>query len=223
MSTPFLPVHRSHDEARHAYDRLAPWYEALAGASEAPLRRATLARLAPAPGEGVLEVGCGTGSLLLPLARAVGEGGEVVAVDLSEGMLAEARRRLDGQPEAARIRLVSADATSLPFDAGTFDAVLATFTLELFDIPEIPRVLAEARRVLRPTGRLAVASLSDEGGIAAMRGLYAAAHRWFERWADCRPIPTVRLLAEAGFHPIEVEKRSTWGLPVDLVIARIDP
>jgi len=219
MPTPLLPVRRDHDEARRAYDRLAPWYEALAGAYEAPLRRAALARSRVAAGERVLELGFGTGTLLLPLAEAVGSG-EVFALDLSEGMHAQARARLARNPLAARVRLLLGDAIAIPLGDAQVDAALMTFTLELFDVPELPVVLAELRRVLRPGGRLAVAALSDEGGIAWIRGLYAWVHLHFERWADCRPIPTVRLLSEAGFEVIEAEKRTVWGLPVDLVTAR---
>jgi hypothetical protein len=53
-----------------------------------------------------------------------------------------------------------------------------------------------------------------------MRRGYAWAHVHFERWADCRPIPAARLLAGAGFALERVEKRSTWGLPVDLALGR---
>lgn len=218
-SNPLLSVRRTHDEARRAYDRMAPWYEAVAGASEAPSRRRALALLAPRPGERVLEIGFGTGTLLLPLARAVGDGGEVVGVDLSPGMHARARSRLDRSRDGARVRLHEADATALPVAGGSVDAAIATFVLELFDTPEIPMVLAEIARVLRPGGRLVVAAMSDEGGCAPMRRLYGWAHERFERLADCRPIPAARLLREASFAVTAAEKRSMWGLQVDLVAA----
>src|SRR4051794_41291919 len=61
-----------------------------------PLGARALAALAPAPGEAVLDVGCGCGASTLDLARAVGPGGRVLGVDVSEPMLAVARRRAGG-------------------------------------------------------------------------------------------------------------------------------
>lgn len=214
--TPLLRVFRSRDEARRAYDRLAPWYEHLAGATEGPVRDAAVAWLAARPGERALEIGFGTGTNLVTLARAVGSDGRVTGVDLSAGMRDRAAARL-AAAGIAGVELHLGDAAQLPFPDGSFDVAVCCFTLELFDTDEIPRVLGELRRVLRPGGRLAIAAMAAEGGSALARRSYAWAHVWFEAWADCRPIPAAALLTSAGFAVVHAEKRTAWGLPMDVV------
>src|SRR5438309_9505783 len=78
-----------------------------------------LARSAVAPGEKVLEVGCGTGAATLPLARAVGDTGEVVGIDISAPMLAAARQRI-AQSGLRNITLLQADAQGYAFEPNRF-------------------------------------------------------------------------------------------------------
>ncbi len=100
-------------------------------------------------GERVLEIGVGTG-LLLPLyPRTV----EVIGVDLSEGMLEEARDRINelGLRHASVCRM---DASALQFPDGAFDAVLAPYVMSVVTDPR--RVLDEMKRVCRPGGRIVI-------------------------------------------------------------------
>lgn len=97
----------------------------------------------------VLDVATGPGFAAEAAAR---EGAEVVAVDFSANMLALARERLAGTVGAA-VRLVEADAANLPFDDGSFDAVVCNFGVLHLPVPEV--FFREAARVLRPGGRLA--------------------------------------------------------------------
>lgn len=116
-------------------------------------RRVTLELLDPRPGEDVLDIGCGPGYLAGELADRVGASGSVRGVDSSTSMLAIARRRSPGE-DAAPVRLVAADALSLPFPDSSFDAVTATQVYEY--VSDVPSALVEARRVLRPGGRLLI-------------------------------------------------------------------
>lgn len=116
-------------------------------------RRAVRETLALQPGERVLDIGSGPGLLAQEMAAAVGVGGRVHGVDLSASMLAIAGRRA-GAPGAAPIALAEADATSLPFADGSFDAAVSTQVYEY--VADIPAALAEARRVVAPGGRLLV-------------------------------------------------------------------
>jgi demethylmenaquinone methyltransferase/2-methoxy-6-polyprenyl-1,4-benzoquinol methylase len=156
---------------------------------------------------------------LLALAQAVGAAGQVAGVDVSLGMLGQARRRLVRAGLGERVRLLCADGMHLPFPASSFDAAFMSFTLELFEPTEILRALGDCRRVLRSSGRLCVVSLASEGGSKLMLGLYGRAHARFPSWVDCRPIAAADLLQDAGFHVQDLLRRNLWGLPVQIVRA----
>jgi ubiquinone/menaquinone biosynthesis C-methylase UbiE len=211
-------VERSPAEARRAYDRLAPVYDLLAGAGEARLREAALRLLHVRGGERVLEIGCATGRALVHLARDVGPTGRVVGVDLSPAMLERARRRLAQSGRGTRVELRPGDALEARLERGCYDAVLLAFTLELFDTPDIPALLARCSDALREGGRLCVAAL-DEGGKGPLPRLYAWAHRRFPRTVDCRAIPVRRFIVEAGFGVVEELRADVWGLPAAVVLA----
>ena len=221
MPSTISRVTRSKAQARASYDRLSHWYDLLAGRSEKRCRDAALRKLGVQPGETALEIGCGTGHALLALARAVGDSGQVYGLDISEGMLQVSQARVEQAGLADRVRLACGDAASLPFADGLFDAIFMSFTLELFDTPEIPLVLQECRRVLRHGRRIGVVAMSARGQAGWMMRAYAWAHDRFPNYVDCRPILLQEALAEAGFQRVEATVVSMWGLPVEIVIARL--
>lgn len=207
--------------ARAIYDRLSRRYDLLAGTAERKPREAALDLLAPVAGETILEIGCGTGYALSRLARAVGDTGMVHGLDLSRGMLEVARRRLVDAGLADRVSLRVGDGATLPYPDSAYDAVFMSFTLELFDTPEIPLVLAECRRVLRPGGRLAVVALSRKckGSLSrAMVGLYEWFHERLPGYVDCRPIYIDDALTASGFEVKDRRPMGMWGLPVEAVV-----
>ncbi len=117
-------------------------------------RRVVMEALAPAPGERAIDLGCGPGLLACQIARAVGAEGRVVGLDASPSMLAIAARR-DCGSGAAPLELVEGDAGGpLPAGDAAFDLAVATQVYEY--VPGIAAALVEARRVLRPGGRLLV-------------------------------------------------------------------
>jgi SAM-dependent methyltransferase len=98
----------------------------------------------------ILELGCGTGSLWLSNRDRMPKGWHVTLTDLSLGMVADARRSLGA--DHSRWLFTSADAQSIPFATGSFDAVIANHMLH--HLPERDRAFAEIKRVLRPGDRL---------------------------------------------------------------------
>ncbi|UCG82930.1 MAG: methyltransferase domain-containing protein [Dehalococcoidia bacterium] len=214
-----LPVSRTKTEARHYYDRISRIYEYLTLAFERKFAEMALERLSVEEGDTVLEIGFGSGYCLQRIARSAGEGGRVYGIDISSGMIAVTRRKLSRAGLEGRVCLMQGDAENLPYSDNAFDAVFMSYTLELFDTPEIPRVLEEVKRVLRPGGRLAAASMSREGGGSLMLRLYEWAHTRWPKQADCRPIYVEKSLSDAGF---EIETKSIfkkYGLPNEIVVA----
>lgn len=213
-----LRVLQSKEETRAFYDKISGVYDVLAEHSEGPVRQTGLDKLALVPGERVLEIGYGTGHCLVQLAKAVGPEGKVFGIDLSEGMRAQARIRLQKEHLVDRVELSSGDATHLPYPGGSMDAVFMSFTLELFDTPEIPQVLAECRRALRIGGRIGVVAITKEAKEGFAVEAYEWTHQHFPNLLDCRPIFVRRALEAAGLSIKDATITMMW-VPVEIVVA----
>ncbi|HXM42802.1 MAG TPA: methyltransferase domain-containing protein [Bryobacteraceae bacterium] len=208
----------SRAESKALYDKISKVYDLLSEHTEGPVRETGLRMLAAQPGETVLEIGYGTGHALLWLARAVGPSGKVHGIDLSDGMMAVAGDLLRRERVADRVELRTGDATSLPYPADSMDAVFMSFTLELFDTPEIPVVLAQCRRVLKTGGRIVVVGMSKEGAHGVVYEAYEWTHRHFPNFVDCRPILVRQALATAEFQVTKKQNVQIW-VPMEIVRA----
>ena len=153
-------------------------------------RLVDLARLAP--GESVLDVGCGTGTLAIAARRRVGATGEVFGIDPSPAMIARAvskagRARVD-------VSFTNGAVEALPFTGGRFDAVLSTLMLHHLPRKVRQQCAREIGRVLKPEGRVLVV---DFGQGQNKGSVLARFHR--HGHVDTREI--AMLLDEAGFRP----------------------
>jgi ubiquinone/menaquinone biosynthesis C-methylase UbiE len=128
------------------------------------------------PGEAVLDLGCGSGTDVFCAALQVGRSGSVVGVDFTHEQLAKAER-LRGRDGFVQIRFIDASIGELPFDDAAFDAVISNGVINLSVVKS--RVFAEAARVLRPGGRLALAD------IVSGKPLKEKTRRNVDLWAAC--------------------------------------
>jgi ubiquinone/menaquinone biosynthesis C-methylase UbiE len=143
-------AHRTYVPAAGRDWRL-PFYDLIAkllGADAA--RKLMVEQIAPAPGERVLEVGCGTGTLLLELKRAQ-PAVEVTGLDPDPKALALARRK--AERAGVSIALDEGFGDALPYGDGTFDVVASSFMYHHLKAEEKAGMLREVRRVLKPGGR----------------------------------------------------------------------
>lgn len=206
---------------RAFYDRISHVYDWLSDSNEGPARRAGLEALNVQPGERVLELGFGTGNEVLELAEKVGAAGSVAGIDVSEGMRQVTQKKLDETKPAAKVELTVGDARKLPYPDASFDAVYTSFTLELFAAEDIPVVLAEVNRVLKPGGRFGVVSMAtvkDGQHASVLENTYIWMHRHFPHIVDCQPIDTEDVVRAAGFEVKTVQEREIWTMPVRVVV-----
>jgi ubiquinone/menaquinone biosynthesis C-methylase UbiE len=151
-----------------------------------------LARLIP--GEALLDVGCGTGSLAIVAKRQVGPTGMVSGIDPSPAMIARALSKASKAGTDVRFEIAAAEA--LPFPAAQFDVVLSTLMLHHLPRPVRQQFVREVRRVLKPEGRLLVvdfAQAQDKRGVLAH----------FHRHGHVDPRQIVSLLEEGGLRSVE--------------------
>lgn len=146
------------------------------------------------PGERVLDVGCGTGSLAILAKLQVGPAGAVAGIDASAEMIAHARHKTDRKGLAVDFRVAPAQA--LPFPAAQFDVVLSTLMLHHLPKPAHTQLASEARRVLRPGGRLLVVDFENS---AAAKPSWRALH---QRHGSIDPDEVVASLVSAGLEVV---------------------
>lgn len=179
-------------ESRDQFDRQAALYAGSAVHRQGASLPVLVDYAEVVPGERALDVATGTGNTAFALAEA---GADAIGLDVSTGMLSQARRR--AEEEGVSIRFVEGSAENLPFPNGSFDLVTARHAPHHFR--DVPRFLAEAWRVLSPGGRFVMAD-----GVSPT----AEAHGWFDRWQrlrdpshfDSRTVDAWRDLArDAGF------------------------
>lgn len=176
----------------------APFYDAFVGLPAQ--RRRSVALLAPAPGERVLVVGAGTG-LDLPLFP---PGVDVAAVDLTPAMLQRAR------PRAGGAALAMMDAQRLAVADASFDAVVLHLIVAI--VPDPVRCLAEAGRVLRPGGRLAIFDkfAPDEGEVGLLRRAINPVTRWLATDIN-RHLPSIVAASGLDLEPLWRESAAFGG------------
>jgi demethylmenaquinone methyltransferase/2-methoxy-6-polyprenyl-1,4-benzoquinol methylase len=142
---------------------------------DARWRRRLVAALAlPGSPTRVLDVATGTADVALAIAG-IHPHSRIDGVDPSAGMLAIAARKVSARGLSTRVSLRQGQAEALPFGDRTFDGVTMAFGLR--NVVPRQRALAEATRVTRPGGRVAILELAEPG-----RGLFGALGRWHIHW-----------------------------------------
>ena len=181
---------RSHDaEVAQRFDAAEARFKPEVAPGDARLD-AILRTLGPVAGQRILDLGCGKGRFATPLAAL---GAQVVGIDLSQAMLAHAT-------EIPRAR---ASARCLPFPDACFDAVFAVEVLE--HVGDVRLTLGEARRVLRPGGRLAIIDKNLLAIDARRPWLPAAAIKWVDERRGLWMYPSGGPVRERWFVPSRLQ------------------
>jgi demethylmenaquinone methyltransferase/2-methoxy-6-polyprenyl-1,4-benzoquinol methylase len=204
-------------DAVRKFSWLAPFYEVWAHHVEARPRRRVLELAGVQDGESVLEVATGTGVQLVALARS-NPSGRTCGVELAPGMLKRTRKRL-ARERLGNVELHEGDARRLPLGDASFDVVTNEYMLNLFPRAEIPAVLAEYKRVLRPGGRLVVSNMT-KGALPHHQVWDALYARGIDLFVNCRGVLAAPALEDLGFTYITREYMAPALFPTEIVTAR---
>ena len=179
-------------------------------------KRWSIEQLRLAPGEAVIDIGCGTGDDLAAMAEIIGAEGRAVGVDYSEAMVAEALRRHGTVPG---ISFQTGDAQALPFDGETFDACRAERVL--IHVHDPGAAVSEMARLLRTGGRVALIEPDWEAFLIEGADPELSARIWRSTLSGAGQPRVGRrlrtLLLDAGFD--EVTVHAAAGVVTDLDVA----
>ncbi|MCC8034409.1 MAG: bifunctional demethylmenaquinone methyltransferase/2-methoxy-6-polyprenyl-1,4-benzoquinol methylase UbiE [Rikenellaceae bacterium] len=163
------------EQVQRMFDGIAPRYDllnrTLSFGIDRRWRKKLVGGLRTGAPTRILDIATGTGDVAFAAARAC-PGAKITGLDLSEGMLAVARRRATAAGVENRIEFLQGEAERLPFADGSFDAVTASFGVRNFH--DIPAGLSEMARVLASGGGLYILEFSTPGNR-----LFGALYRWY--------------------------------------------
>jgi demethylmenaquinone methyltransferase/2-methoxy-6-polyprenyl-1,4-benzoquinol methylase len=193
------------------YSRLACMYDLFTD-HELPHHREAIEMAQIDPREAILEVACGTGRATLEIARQIATGNKLFAVDLTEAMIQKAKKKLEREGLLNKVEFKPADAKALPFPDSSFNMLYNAYMFDLIDLSEIPEILSEFKRVLKPGGRLVLVNMSKNTDTKTLyEVLYEKGLLSFAT-GSCRPVLLEEYLKEASFQKVQrfYRKNHSW-------------
>jgi len=213
---PSIPAKLRPEEVTSTYRRVAPVYDIWARLTEHRARARCLELANVRDGESVLEVAVGTGLLFEQLVLA-NPSGRTEGIDLTDGMLARARRRVTRLPGAHHLAI--GDARHLDFEDGSFDLLVNNYMFDLLPDEAFAPVLGEFKRVLRSGGRLVLVNMAISDALPSR--IWEALYRIDARLlGGCRGVSLARTASEVGFIVEHEERLSQLGFPSEILLAR---
>jgi ubiquinone/menaquinone biosynthesis C-methylase UbiE len=210
------------EAARRVYDRIGRVQDSQRFYEDAATGRLVeLGRLASA--RSIFELGCGTGRFAAGLlGERLDADARYLGVDVSRRMVALSANRLRRWAPRAEVLSLEPPATELPGTDSGFDRFVAAYVFDLLAEDHARELLAEARRLVEPSGLLCVAGLT--GGVTRRGRLIAGAWGAVARRAPavlggCRPIEVASLLDRGAWRVRAREVVESWGVPSEVLVA----
>lgn len=211
----------SRDDARRVYNRIGEWQDTQSF-YEDPALDALITQGDFQEASTIFEVGCGTGRLAERLLRDhCLSDARYVGVDLSPRMVGIARSRLEPFADRAEVCLTDGGFDFALADDSQ-DRVVATYVLDLLSAAHVRAVLAEAHRLLSPSGRLCLAGLTRGESVLGrlISSLWWTVHAIRPEWVGgCRPLRMDSFLDEAHWKEAQRTVVRGWGVPSEVLVA----
>lgn len=203
-------------EVVDVYSQTAWVYDVWGALTETRARRRALELAQIRNGEAVLEVAVGTGLTFREILLANPDG-ENTGIDLTPAMLNKARLRV-AKTGHSNYQLNLGDAYHMQFPDAQFDLLVNNFMFDLLPEADFSTVLAEFRRVLKPSGRLLMVNMTR--GEHFYQKIYEGVYQINPRWlGGCRGVLLAGYVEQAGFADIRREMLSQLGFPAEILTA----
>lgn len=207
----------SQDEIGSVYDRVAWIYDVWAHLTESRARARALELASIRNGEDILEVAVGTGVAFCAMAER-NPGGSNTGIDISEGMLNKAKKRLENLSHD-NYSLKLGSAFELDISDNSMDLLMNNYMFDLVRFDEMERVIAEFKRVLRKGGKLVLVNMTVGERLGS--GIYSAIYRLSPRtMGGCRGVRMSGRLQQNGFYLETREYIQQMLFPSEVILAR---
>ncbi|ACM20425.1 SAM-dependent methyltransferase, type 11 [Geotalea daltonii FRC-32] len=205
------------EEIAPLYDRVSGIYDIWGRLAESHARRRAIDLAAIRDGETVLEVAVGTGLAFLEIVKR-NPHGRNMGIDLSQGMLSRARKRL-AQVRGGNYEFSTGSAFHLQAENDSVDLLVNNYMFDLIPYEDMDKILAEFRRVLKKEGRLVLVNMTRGERFGSR--LYETLYRLSPRaMGGCRGVCLSDKLREHGFFVVVREYHQQMLFPSEVILAR---
>ena len=213
--TPFAEARLSQESVPQIYNDLAWFYDIWGAATEKRARKRALELAGIQDGERILDVAAGTGLILADVV-CQNPNGFSAAIDISEGMLKKARAKF--QQDSAHIEIKQGSAFDIPYTDATFDLLINGYMFDLMPTQDMPKLLLEFKRVLKPNGRLVLVNMTvgEKPGSQVYQWIYNLSP---ELMGGCRGVRLAGMLEQAGFKVTRREYHQQFFFPSEVILA----
>lgn len=193
------------DELQLAYNKRSWLYSKIVAPIEFKNHLLALAKAKIKQDEKILEVAVGAGKSFLEIMKRVGKSVTVYGVDISPNML-NITEKLVRKNGYLNFELKQANSRTLPFEYSTFDVLYNAYMLDLIPLQDMPSVLQEFKRVLKPGGRLVLLNMSKPNAHKTLREYFyqlMPAKLVLYLAGGCRPVLMEKMVTDAGFKNVK--------------------
>jgi ubiquinone/menaquinone biosynthesis C-methylase UbiE len=204
------------NEVGPVYDKLAGIYDVWGTLTESRARKRAIELADIRDGRNVLEVAVGTGLAFYEIVKR-NRNGNNIGIDLSQGMLDKAKKRLSRLSEA-NYKLLTGTAFALPVKNESIDVLMNNYMFDLISYEDMDKVLDEFRRVLKQNGRLVLVNMTE--GESPRSRLYDAIYRVYPKaMGGCRGVKLAERLKQRGFRVELREYYQQMCFPSEVILA----
>lgn len=206
----------SQEEVRKIYNSLSKVYDIWGVLTESRARRRAIELAEIKNGEKILEVAVGTGLAFYEIVKR-NPVGMNIGIDISEGMLNKARKRLS-RLKSEKYELKIASAFEIPYPYSTFDLIMNNYMFDLIPFSEMSKILYEFKRVLKKNGRLVLVNMTE--GKTMLSRIYDRLYQLSPKTlGGCRGVKMQKILESAGFRVITHEYIQQMLFPSEIILA----